>query len=155
ESGTQNITATVSSKAGITAEAADPVELTVKPQQPVIDIDPFVATLKEIKGTVVGAKAGDEVTVLNGSKELGKAIVGENGEWTLTLETALTNENLTLTTTVTSGGVISEVSVPVEVAVDNTKPTDLVINAITDGKVFGDSTTITGTVTGANGGTVT
>ncbi|WP_350616929.1 Ig-like domain-containing protein, partial [Pseudomonas sp. HY7a-MNA-CIBAN-0227] len=77
------------------------------------------------------------------------------GEWTLTLKEPLTNDNLTLTTTVTSGEVTSEVSVPVEVAVDNTTPTDLVITPIDGSKVFGEITSITGTVTGAIGGKVT
>ncbi|WP_350617107.1 Ig-like domain repeat protein, partial [Pseudomonas sp. HY7a-MNA-CIBAN-0227] len=79
ESGKQEITATVSSKAGLTADTIDQVDFTVKPQPPVIDINPNVPKLSEITGTVKGAKAGDEVTVFNGKTELGTATVGENG----------------------------------------------------------------------------
>ncbi|MEX0429736.1 Ig-like domain-containing protein, partial [Nocardioides sp. DS6] len=158
--GDHTLTATQTDEAGNTSPASDPVDITVDttaPDAPSItapgDGDTLATGTPEITGT---GEAGDTVTVTDENGDtVCETTVADDGTWSCTPDTALTDGDHTLTATQTDeAGNTSPASDPVHITVDTTAPDAPVIEGPVNGAVLSDTTpTISGT--GEAGDTVT
>nr|WP_280176356.1 Ig-like domain-containing protein [Methylorubrum populi] len=159
--GTYTLTATATDAAGQVGPASQPVTLTIDSTPPaaptVTSPGGAVAdTTPDITGT---GEAGTTVTLFDGATAVGTATVAQNGTFTVSPATPLTQGAHSLTVQLTdAAGNVSAATAPLSVVVDTLPPSAPVI---TNAGLTNDSTpTITGTaeagttVTLSNNGTV-
>ncbi|MEX0428447.1 Ig-like domain-containing protein, partial [Nocardioides sp. DS6] len=158
--GDHTLTATQTDEAGNTSAASDPVRITVDttaPDAPVITAPTDDTDTNDNAPTIEGTgEAGDTVAVTDENGDtVCETTVADDGTWSCTPDTALTDGDHTLTATQTDeAGNTSPESEPVHVTVDTQAPDAPVITGPVNGAVLSDTTpTITGT--GEPGASVT
>ncbi|MEW5562731.1 Ig-like domain-containing protein [Enterobacter asburiae] len=147
--GEHSLTATATDAAGNTSAPSETwiVEIvdTTAPDAPVIggvfdDVGVKTGNLAngdttdDTRPTLSGtAEAGSVVTVYDNGQKLGEATADENGNWSFTPETDLSEGEHSLTVTATdTAGNTSEPSAPWELVIDTTAPTQPVIDGSGD-----------------------
>lgn len=159
EDGTYTITASQVDAVGNTSEPSAEVTFTVDtaaPAAPVITSPTDGESLDDNTPTVTGTgEPGATVTVIVDGEEVGTAVVGEDGNWSLELPEALEDgEHTVIANQTDPAGNTSPDSAPIRFVVDTEAPDAPAITAPTDGSVLSDSTpTISGT--GEAGATIT
>ncbi|SDT12986.1 Ig-like domain-containing protein [Microlunatus soli] len=157
--GTYTITATQTDAAQNASEASDPVTFTVDtaaPAAPAVTSPVDGAATDDATPVITGTgEPGATVTVIIDGDDVGTAVVGEDGSWSVELTDPLADGDHTASATQTDpAGNTSPASEPVGFTVDTAAPDAPVITGPADGAKLATSTpTITGT--GEPGATIT
>ena len=147
------ITATQADAAGNVSGASKAVNITIEPAAPVITSPTDGTSTNNNKPTISGTgQAGDTVTVYDGTTVIGTATVDSNGNWSMTVGTALIDGKHVITATqADAAGNVSGASKAVNITIEPAAP---VITSPTDGtSTSNNKPTISGT--GQAGDTVT